>query len=130
MTDRDKAFYEAWAAMLGWLRSYAAEKDGVVFVKQADFTDYIYRMERPYDLPTTIMAASLSDLRDNPVLLVTASPRQALFKEVVVHPFESHVYRKLKLSEDGSSLVEGKRPFDEPRLVALADELFALTVSA
>jgi hypothetical protein len=43
--------YEAWVELLGWMRAYAEEK-GVRFEKEADFPDFIYRMERPYDLPT------------------------------------------------------------------------------
>lgn len=130
MTDSDKAFYDAWTTILGWMREYAASHEGVEFVVQGDYPDYIYRMERPYDLPTTVMSASLSDPEDNPVLLLYASPRTVIFKEIVVHPFETHVYRKLKLGADGTSMVEGKRVFDRGRLVALADDLFGNTVVA
>ena len=124
MNDKDKAFYEAWAALLDWMREYAAQRDGVIFEKEADFPDYIYRMERPYDLPTTVMSASLSDPEGRPVLLVNASPRHAVFKEVVLHPYDSHVYRKLKLAEDGEGLAEGKRRFTREMLVRLAGDLF------
>ncbi len=123
------AFYQAWAKVLDWLREYAEDRDGVQFVKMADFTGYIYRMEREYDLPTTIMSASLSDASGKPVLMLTASPRQVLIKDIVVHPFDSHVYRRLKLSEDGAALVEGKRVFDRERLTALADDLFRHAVA-
>ena len=98
MNEKDRGFYQAWASLLQWMRDYAAERSGARFEKEADFTDYIYRMERPYELPTTVMSASLSDEGGNPVLLVNASPRKAVFKEVVLHPFESHTYRKLTLA--------------------------------
>lgn len=126
LSERDKAFYRAWAQLLEWMREYAAEHEGVMFEKEADFTDYIYRMERPYDLPTTIMSASLSEPDGDPVLMAYASPRHAVFKEAVIHPFGSHVHRKLKLAPDGTSLAEGKRVFTREMLQSLADELFHL----
>ncbi|MER3603305.1 MAG: NADH-quinone oxidoreductase, partial [Thermus sp.] len=63
--EHEKALYEAWVELLSWMRAYAKEK-GVRFEKEADFPDFIYRMERPYDLPTTIMTASLSDALGEP----------------------------------------------------------------
>jgi NADH-quinone oxidoreductase chain 15 len=128
MTDpTSTAFYTAWQDLLEHLKSYAKEHpDTVLFEKEADFPDYIYRMERPYDLPTTIMSASLSDKEGHPVLLVNASPRHALFKEVILHPFESHTYRKLKYSPEKNAFVEGKRVFTTEMLSALADELFGI----
>jgi len=123
MSDRDLAFYRAWAALLDAMRAYADGRDDVIFQKEADFPDYIYRMERPYDLPTIVMSASLSRPDGHPLLLLNASPRHAVFKEVVVHPFESHVYRRLTLADDGASLTEGPRRFDVARLCALADQL-------
>ncbi len=122
----DLDFYNAWNTLLNHMRDYASTHQGVLFEKEADFPDYIYRMERPYDLPTTIMSASLSDTEGHPVLLVNASPRHALFKEVIVHPFESHSYRKLKYNSEKNALVEGKRPFTKEMLIALADELFGI----
>lgn len=124
MNETDKAFYATWTNLLAWLNEYAAKHDDVIFEKEADFPDYIYRMERPYDLPTTIMSASLSDPKGNPVLLVNASPRHTVFKEVTLHPFESHTYRKLKYSREQRALVESKRVFDKDRLFSLADDLF------
>jgi hypothetical protein len=130
MSDKDRAFYQAWAELLQWMRDYAGERDAARFEKEADFADYIYRMERPYDLPTTIMSASLSDAAGKPVLLVNASPRQAVFKEVVLHPYESHAYRKLALVPDGTQLAEGKRVFTKAMLYRLADELYGIDAQA
>lgn len=123
------AFYRAWAALLDDMRAYADTRDDVIFQKEADFPDYIYRMERPFDLPTIVMSASLSRPDGTPVLMLSASPRHAVFKEVVVHPFDSHTYRKLTLG-DHRTLVEGPRTFDRARLFALADRLFAPSVAA
>lgn len=122
-SERDLAFYRAWADLLDAMRAYADGRDDVIFQKEADFPDYIYRMARPYGLPTTVMSASLSRPDGYPVLMLNASPRHAVFKEVVVHPYESHVYRKLTLAGDGAGLAEGVRPFDAARLHALADQL-------
>ena len=130
MSEKDKAFYSAWATLLEWMREFAASHDGVLFEKEADFTDYIYRMERPYDLPTTLMSASLSEPDGTPVLMASASPRHVVFKEVILHPFQSHTYRKLKLHGDGESLAEGKRVFTREMLEELAGDLFGLTTEA
>ena len=123
LSERELAFYRAWADLLDAMRAYADGRDDVIFQKEADFPDYIYRMARPYDLPTIVMSASLSRPDGHPVLMLNASPRHAVFKEVVVHPYESHVYRKAKLSDDGTGLTEGPRPFDAERLRSLADQL-------
>lgn len=125
-----RAFYTAWAELLEWMREYAATRDGAQFTKEADFTDYIYRMERPYDLPTTIMVASLSDAEGRPVLLVNASQRAAVFKEVVLHPYDSHVHRKLTLARSGEGLAEGRRVFTKAMLFELADDLFGVAAPA
>lgn len=125
MAERQAAFYRAWAQLLEWMREYAAEREGVAFTKEADFPDYIYRMHRPYDLPTTVMVASLSDPATGlPVLMTNASPRHAVFKEVVLHPYDSHVYRKLTISKDGKGLEEGSRVFTKEMLFRLADGLY------
>lgn len=123
VSDRDLAFYRAWATLLDWLRAEADAQPGLTLVKQADFPDYIYRMERPYDLPTIVMSVTLARPDDQPVLMVSASPRHAVFKEVVLHPFDSHVYRHLTLADDGEGLVEGRRVFTREMLARIVDRL-------
>ena len=118
------AFYAAWEKLLGWMLEYAETRPKAAFEKEADFPDYIYRMERPYDLPTTIMSASLSDLKGRPLLLVNASPRHTIFKEIMLHPFESHTYRTLTYNADKGALTEGKRVFTREMLFKLADTLY------
>lgn len=130
MNEADLKFYTAWAELLDWMREYAEEREHARFIKQADFTEYIYRMERPYQMPTTIMSASLSDPDERPVLMVSVSPRHAVFKEVQLHPFDSHVYRHLHLAKDGSGLAEGKRAFTKQMLSDLADRLFRVPQAA
>lgn len=124
-TAAEAAFYAAWDKFLDWMREYADTHPHALFEKEADFPDYIYRMERPYDLPTTVMSASLSDPKGRPVLLVNASPRHTVFKEIVLHPFESHTYRTLTYRAAQGSLVEGKRPFTREMLFRLADALYS-----
>ena len=130
LSERDMAFYRAWADLLDVMRAYADGRDDVIFQKEADFPDYIYRMARPYDLPTIVMSASLSRLDGYPVLMLNASPRHTVFKEVVIHPYESHVYRKATLAADGHGLTEGPRRFDADRLRALADQLLGAHAAA
>src|SRR5690625_5450702 len=48
MKEEHLKFYAAWAELLEWMREYAEAGEHALFVKQADFTEYIYRMERPY----------------------------------------------------------------------------------
>lgn len=117
-------FYAAWEKLLGWMLEYAESRPQAAFEKEADFPDYIYRMERPYDLPTTIMSASLSDLKGRPLLLLNASPRHTVFKEIVLHPFESHTYRTLTYNAEKGALAEGKRVFTHEMLFKLADTLY------
>jgi hypothetical protein len=123
MHERDLAFYRAWATLVEWLRDEAAARPDLEFVKQADFPDYIYRMERPYDLPTIHMSVSLSRPGGQPILLVSASPRHTVFKGVQLHPFGTHVHRTLRLAPDGTSLAEGPRVFTREMLTALVDRL-------
>lgn len=77
----DEMLYQAWVQVIEWMKEYAAEK-GVQFSKESDFPDFIYRMERPYDLPTTMMAVSLSDERGEPFFFASVSPRHAKLKHV------------------------------------------------
>lgn len=124
MNEKDLSFYHAWKTLLDWMQEYADTHEGVMLEREADFPDYIYRMERPYDLPTIIMSASLSTPDGSPVLMTSASPRHTIFKEITLRPFGSHTYRKLKYSPEKEALVEGKRVFTKTMLFDLADELF------
>jgi hypothetical protein len=130
MNESDRAFYGAWKELLDWMRDYAAKRKGAFYKMEADFPDYIYRMERPYDLPVITMVASLTRADGHPVLMVSASPRHAVFKEITLHPYDSHVYRRIKWSPQQNALVEeGKRPFTREMVEHLADELFGFAAS-
>lgn len=131
LTPRDQAFYDAWRDMLEWMKHYASTREGVFYKTEADFPDYIYRMERPYELPVITMTASLNRANGHPVVLVSASPRHTVFKEITLHPFDSHIYRKLKWSPERGSLVEErKRPFTTEMFEHLMDELFGFGAHA
>ncbi len=80
-------------------------------------------MQKDYDLPTHIMSASLSDKTGQPILMLSISPRHALLKKLTLHPYESHVYRKLKYKPEEKAFFEGPRKFTKERLFALSDNL-------
>jgi hypothetical protein len=116
----DEMLYKSWVQILEWMRQYAAE-NGVQFTKESDFPDFIYRMERPYELPTTIMAASLSDGRGEPFFFASVSPRHAKLKHIAFRVPGGHIHHHAHW-EDGKGLVlEGKFPVTRERLCQMAD---------
>ncbi|WP_162865460.1 NADH-quinone oxidoreductase subunit 15 [Deinococcus wulumuqiensis] len=118
MAQADKAaLYRQWVELLGWLEQEAAVR-GLSTEKVADFPDYIYRMERPYDLPTTVMSVSVG--RGGQALLVAAvSPRHVDLGGVSLRLMGGSKHWHLHAGEGG--LLEGKRPFTRERLGALLD---------
>ena len=113
----DSALYAQWVELLGWLEAEAAARS-LGFEKVADFPDYIYRMERPYDLPTTVMSVSLSD-QGQPLLVAAVSPRHVDLKGVSLRLMGGSKHWHLHAGEQ--ALLEGKRPFTRERLAALLD---------
>lgn len=77
---QDERLYTQWVELLGWLEAEASTR-GLGFEKVADFPDYIYRMERPYDLPTTVMSVALT-VGGQPLLLAAVSPRHVDLKGI------------------------------------------------
>ena len=118
MANADKAaLYRQWVELLGWLEAEAQAR-GLNIDKVADFPDYIYRMERPYDLPTTIMSVSVS--QGGQALLVAAvSPRHVNLGGVSLRLMGGSKHWHLHAGEGG--LLEGKRPFTRERLGVLLD---------
>lgn len=111
------ALYRQWVELLGWLEAEAQAR-GLNIDKVADFPDYIYRMERPYDLPTTIMSVSVS--QGGQALLVAAvSPRHVDLGGVSLRLMGGSKHWHLHAGETG--LLEGKRPFTRERLGVLLD---------
>lgn len=125
----DEMLYQAWVQVIEWMKEYAAEK-GVQFSKESDFPDFIYRMERPYELPTTMMAVSLSDERGEPFFFASVSPRHAKLKHVAFRVPGGHVHYHAHW-EDGKGLVlEGKFSLTKEKLYQMADRARAALVKA
>ena len=111
----DDALYAQWLELLGWMQSEAQAR-GLTFEKVADFPDYIYRMERPYDLPTTVMSASLN-AEGQPLFVAGVSPRHAQLKGVSLRLMGGSKHWHLHAGTRG--LLEGKRPFTRERLAII-----------
>ncbi|GGJ61427.1 NADH-quinone oxidoreductase subunit 15 [Deinococcus aquiradiocola] len=117
MSHNDARLYGCWVELLGWMQDYA-KFSGLEYVKVSDFPDFIYRMERPYDLPTSTASASLN--RDGqPLLVASVSPRHVDLKAVQLRLMGGSRHWHLHAGEEG--LLEGKRPFTRARLHALLD---------
>ncbi|ULH15941.1 NADH-quinone oxidoreductase subunit 15 [Deinococcus sp. KNUC1210] len=113
----DAQLYGCWMELLGWMQDYS-KASGLDYVKISDFPDYIYRMERPYELPTTTASASLN-LQGQPFLVASVSPRHVDLKSVQLRLMGSSKHWHLHAGTEG--LLEGKRPFTRLRLQALLD---------
>lgn len=125
----DEMLYKSWVQVLEWMREYAAAKS-VQFTKESDFPDFIYRMERPYELPTTTMAVSLSDLQGEPFLFASVSPRHAKLKHIAFRVPGGHIHYHAHW-EDGKGLaLEGKFPVTKERLCQMADRARAAVARA
>ena len=111
----DDALYAQWLELLGWMQAEAQAR-GLTFEKVADFPDYIYRMERPYDLPTTVMSASLN-AEGQPLFVAGVSPRHAQLKGVSLRLMGGSKHWHLHAGTRG--LLEGKRPFTRERLAII-----------
>jgi len=112
--------YQSWVQVIDWMKQYATEK-GVQFTRESDFPDFIYRMERPYEVPTTLMAFSLSDSRGEPFFFASVSPRHARLKHVAFRVPGGHVHHHAHW-EDGKGLaLEGKLLVTRNKLYQMAD---------
>ncbi|GIW26512.1 NADH-quinone oxidoreductase subunit 15 [Meiothermus sp.] len=125
----DAMLYQAWVQVIEWMKAYAAEK-GVLFSKESDFPDFIYRMERPYDLPTTMMAVSLSDERGEPFFFASVSPRHAKLKHVAFRVPGGHVHHHAHWEDGKGLMLEGKFPLTKEKLYQMADRARAALARA
>ena len=114
----DTQIYTQWLELLGWMQDYA-KVNGLEYVKVSDFPDYIYRMERPYELPTTTATVSLN-AGNEALLLAAVSPRHVALKSVSIRLIGGSKHWHLHAGESG--LLEGKRPFTKERFEALAQQ--------
>ncbi|WP_027480627.1 NADH-quinone oxidoreductase subunit 15 [Deinococcus pimensis] len=117
MSQDDAALYRHWTALLGWMQDIARER-GLSYEKVSDFPDYIYRMERPFDLPTTVASAALAQ-GGQPLLIAAVSPRHVAMKSVQLRLMGGSKHWHLHGGDAG--LLEGKRPFTKERLDAIVD---------
>ena len=117
MSHDDAALYEHWILLMGWLREAALSR-GLRFEKVSDFPDYIYRMERPYDLPTTVASVSITH-EGQPLLIASVSPRHVQLKSVQLRLMGGSKHWHLHAGEGG--LLEGKHPFTQGRLALILD---------
>lgn len=115
--ENDAELYAQWLELLGWLDAEASAR-GLSFEKVADFPDYIYRMERPYDLPTTVMSVGVNSA-GQPLMIAGVSPRHAQLKGVSLRLMGGSKHWHLHAGTRG--LLEGKRPFTRERLAQLLD---------
>ncbi len=113
----DAALYDQWILLMGWLREVAQAR-GLGFEKVSDFPDYIYRMERPYDLPTTVASVGVTH-GGQPLLIASVSPRHVQLKSVQLRLMGGSKHWHLHAGDGG--LLEGKRPFTQERLTAIVD---------
>lgn len=126
----DELLYQAWVQVLDWMRQYAQEKN-CRFEKESDFPDFIYRMERPYELPTTIMAASLSDHRGEPFLTAEVSPRHADLKRIGFRVPGAQIHWHAHYHQPQGLLLDGKLALSKEKLFQMADRASqALAVKA
>ncbi len=119
------ALYRAWLTLLAWLEAEAQSR-GLNLIKVADFPDYIYRMERPYDLPTTVMSVTLNRIdplspqtEGQALFLAAVSPRHVDLGGVSLRVMGGS--KHWHLHAHGGQLLEGKRPFTRERLSLILD---------
>ena len=119
----DTKLYEQWVDLMDWMRAYA-QANNLRFDKESDFTQYIYRMERDYQLPTTVQAVSIGLPDGTPVMVASVSPLHEPMKGIHLRLMGAHQSWHLHAGVQG--LLEGKRAFTRERLNTLLDRVFAV----
>ncbi len=118
----DFAIYERWLELMSWLQEYA-KSHNLRFDKESDFTQYIYRMEREYTLPTTVQSVSLGLENGKPIFIASVSPLHEPLKHISLRLLGGA--RHWHLHEHDGHLLEGKRVFDRLKLTGLLEQVFA-----
>jgi NADH-quinone oxidoreductase chain 15 len=122
----DLGIYDRWLEVMAWMKSWADAK-GYRFDKESDFTQYIYRMDRDYNLPTTVQAVSIGLPDGKAVIVASVSPAHEPLKGIELRLLGGHSH--WHLHEHDGHLLEGKRPFTEARLQKILEGIFsAVTV--
>jgi hypothetical protein len=106
---------------MGRLAEYAQSR-GLRFDKESDFTKFIYRMERDYDLPTTVQTVSIGLPDGTPVIVASASPPVEPLKSIHLKLMGGHQTWHLHAGEQG--LILGKAPLTVDRLHNILDSVF------
>ncbi len=119
----DTVFYNQWVQLLEWMHEWAQSK-GLRFDKESDFTQYIYRMERDYPLPTTVQSASIGLTNGTAVVIASVSPPQDPLKGIHLRIMGGHLEFHLHAGENG--LLEGKRAFGKERLALILERVTAV----
>ena len=122
----DRAFYAQWVELLARLQEYAQAR-GLRFDKESDFTKFIYRMERDYELPTTVQTVSLGLTDGTPVIIASASPPVEPLKSIHLKLMGGHQTWHLHASANG--LMLGKQPLTVERLKGILDGVFAVRLA-
>jgi hypothetical protein len=127
MAHSDLSIYTRWLELLGWMQDYA-QKHGIRFDKESDFTSYIYRMERDYQLPTTVQSVSLGLEDGKPIIIASVSPFHEPLKHISLRLLGGA--RHWHLHEHDGHLLEGKRVFDRTKLEALLEKVLSVQMAA
>jgi hypothetical protein len=123
----DFEIYERWLELLSYLEAYA-KQHGLRFDKESDFTQYIYRMEREYTLPTTVQSVSLGLESGKAIIVASVSPLQEPLKHISINLQGGA--RHWHLHAHDGHLLDGKRIFDRSKLEALLDKVFSVQIAA
>jgi len=114
------AIYDAWVQLMSWLEEYAGEH-GLVFDREADFPEYIYRMHKPWELPTRVMTVSLSRENDEPFFIASVSQPSNQQKHVGMRAPGAHLH--WHAHEHGGALeLAGGVKLDKSKLFSLVDQ--------
>jgi hypothetical protein len=119
----DTAIYARWLELMTWMQEWAQAK-GLRFDKESDFTQYIYRMERDYELPTTVQSVSIGQTDGKAVMVASVSPVHEPLKGIELRLQGSGRY--WHLHEHDGHLLEGKREFTRERLNRVLESAFSV----
>jgi hypothetical protein len=122
----DTAIYDRWLELMTWMRDWAHAR-GYRFDKESDFTQYIYRMERDYQLPTTVQSVSISLSDGKPVVIAAVSPfhEPLKFIEMRLQGGAKHWH----FHEHDGHLLEGKREVTQERLHRILESVFSVVAA-
>ena len=123
----DFEIYERWLELLSHLEAYA-KQHGLRFDKESDFTQYIYRMEREYNLPTTVQSVSLGLESGKAIIVASVSPVQEPLKHILINLQGGA--RHWHLHAHDGHLLDGKRIFDRLKLETLLNKIFSVQIAA